>query len=98
MSVCIDSEQPGVPSLTICTWYSCASWARPTPSVPAMESPTSRTLTGLEEVAAGSAGDRYEGTVVVVVVRTTSAAGTPGVAATVVDVVVEDGALTDNCE
>ena len=48
---CIDTEQPGVPSLTNCTleWTSLAYWARPTPSVPAMESPTNNTLTGLFE-------------------------------------------------
>src|ERR1700722_429161 len=97
----MESEQPGVPSLAICTLYGRASCASPTPSVPAMESPTSRTLTGLDVVGAARAGVRYDGTVVVVVagaevvVGEPGAVGVPGVAGaagvaagTTVDVVV----------
>jgi hypothetical protein len=84
-----------VPSLAIWTLYWRASWASPTPSEPAMESPTSSTLTDLVEVVARSAGVRYEGAVVVVVVGGSAAASTPGCA--VVDV-VEDGPLTLSCD
>ena len=61
----IDTEQPGLPSFTATTPYCDITCPRPTPRVPATESPTMSTLTG-------------SGSVVVVVARRRGERGSTG--------------------
>jgi hypothetical protein len=88
MAWAMDSEQPGMPSLTICTLWADSYSLSPTPSDPAMESPSSSTLTGLVGSTAGISGLMAVGT------RASVVEVEPGTVVVVVVVVVTVGEAT----